>query len=289
MFARVPQADVQRLGVNSIAVGQVAIGPIHIGELVISGLGLKMSSGQAELRNFRVSVGLSMTLDWRVHVEIPVLDDIDKSGTVDLGRHSFTVELGDCKVPGLENLSIDVGRLTAAGLAASASPLGGAQLGSAVAEQVRARNLVLPAQGFQIAGLTLGALRAKGISVPAVTLDDVTIGRVHGEALPFGGISVADVGLPSAAVTDILSEPVDVNATHVATAFHIDLGILDLTLTVVPDARAQIDQLRIGGIEAATSVDQIELRDVVAPYEILNLTLSQIGIDTITVPAFTAS
>ena len=289
MFARVPQADVQRLGVNTISVGQVAVGPIHIGALVISDLGMRLSSGQAELRNFRVSVGLSMTMDWRVYVEIPVLDDIDKSGTVDLGRHSFTLDLGDCTVPGLENLSIDVGSLTAAGVAASASPLAGAQLGSAVAEQVRARGIVLPSQGFQIAGLTLGALRAGGISVPAVTLDDITVGRVHGEALPFGGITVADVGLPAAAVSDIHSEPVDINATHVGTAFHMDLGILDLTLTVVPDARAQIDQLRIGGIEAATSVGQIELRDVVAPYELLNLTLSQIGIDTITVPAFTIS
>lgn len=289
MFARVAEANIQRAGISTVSVGQVAIGPIQIGELVITDFNLQMSTGQAELRNFRVTVGLSMTLDWRVHIEIPVLDDIDKRGTVDLGRHSFTLDLGDCTVPGLQRFSIDVGSVTAANIAASANPLANVQLGTAVAEQIRARNLVLPSQGFQLAGMSIGSLRTNGTGVPAASLEEVTIGRVHGEALPVGGITMANVGLPSASVADIVSQSVDVNATQVATEFHMDLGILDLTLTVTPDARAQIDQLRIGNIAASTAIGQIELRDVVAPYEFLNLTLSQIGIETISIPAFTVS
>jgi hypothetical protein len=38
-------------------------------------------------------------------------------------------------------------------------------------------------------------------------------------------------------------------------------------------------------IAASTSIGKIELSNIVAPYELLNLTLSQIGIDTISVPA----
>jgi hypothetical protein len=289
VLARVPEADVQRLGINAIAVGQVGIGPIQIGELVLADLDVDLSMGQAELRNFRVTVGLAMTLDWRVRIEIPVLEDIDKSGSVDLGRHSFTLELGDCTIPGLETASLDIARLTATGIAATATPLPNVRLGSAVAENGRARNLVLPSQGFQIAGLSIGSLGAKGISVPAASIDELTIGRLHGEALPVGGITIANPGLPSASVADILSQSVDVGGRQVGTAFHMDCGILDLTLTVVPDARAQIDQLRLGGIQARTGIGQIELRDVSAPYELLNLTLSQIGIESITIPAFTVS
>ena len=34
----------------------------------------------------------------------------------------------------------------------------------------------------------------------------------------------------------------------------------------------------------ATAIGKLELNNIVAPYELLNLTLSQVGIDTITVP-----
>jgi len=283
MRTTVSEADIQRLGIDTISVGQVGIGPIRIGQLVLTDLAVNTTAAGAELRNFRVTITHAISLDWHLHIEIPghVIDD---GGTEDLQDCVFTCNFGNVSVPGLENLKIDIASLTANDVEATAAPLANLQLGAAVAEQLRARNLTLPAQGFSIAGLGIGALQAAGFGAPAASLDSLAIGRLHGEAVPLGGMTLANLALPSASVADIVGQGVDVTATPRGKAYHLDLGCLDLTLKIKPQAEAQIDQLVISNPSASTSIGRIELHNVVAPYELLNLTLSQIGIETVQVP-----
>jgi hypothetical protein len=120
--------------------------------------------------------------------------------------------------------------------------------------------------------------------VPAATVDSVTIGRLRGDATPLGQMALSNLALPSASVPDIVAQGVDSVATPRPKAFHLDLGCLDLTLKVNPQAQAHIDQLVISNVRASTSIGRIELNNVVAPYELLNLTLSQVGIETISIP-----
>ena len=289
MIANVPQTSLQRFGLDRISVGQVAIGPIRIGRFVLNDFDLRASSGEAQLRNFRVTIALAMKIEWRIFVPLPLVPDIDERGTIDLGKPSFTVPLGDVKIPALQSFTVSVDSLTATNVAAAASPLTNLQLGSAVAEQIRARNIAVPSQGFQIAGLTIGSARAEGIAVPGANVEDVTIGRVKGEALPMGSLTLTNLNLPPATVSDIRSENIDVRAVQVGKVFHADLGILELSLTVTPEARGQIEQLLIGRVTASTTIGRIEMTDVVAPYEFLNLTLSQIGIETIEIPTLSVA
>lgn len=283
MLTTISQADIQRSGVGAISVGQVGIGPIKIGQLVLTDLALNTAGDGAFLRNFVVTVTYTMQLDWHLHIDFPG-HPIDDAGTEDLDSPSFTVGFGDIRVPGIENLKIDIASLSADNIAATANPIQNLQLGAAVAEQIQARNLKLPAQGFSIAGLGIGALNVGGFGVPAASLDALTIGRVHGDAFPLGQMALANLALPSAAIADITSQGVDATATPKPKAFHLDLGCLDLTLKVNPQAEAHIDQLVIRNITASTSIGKIELHNVVAPYELLNLTLSQVGIDVVSVP-----
>jgi len=125
---------------------------------------------------------------------------------------------------------------------------------------------------------------AAGLGVPAATLDSVTIGKVHGDATPFGQMALSNMALPSVSIPDIVGQGVDSVATPKPKAFHLDLGCLDLVLKVNPQAQAHIDQLVIHNVKASTSIGKIELHNIVAPYELLNLTPSQVGIDTISVP-----
>lgn len=289
MLTTISEADIQRTGVTTISVGQVKIGPIQIGQLVLTDLGVNVAAAGAHLHNFRITIAHVMTLDWHIHIDLSPLPPIDESGTVDLGNPSFSVNLGDISVPGLQNIKIDIASLTADHIAASADPVTNLQLGAAVAEQIRARNLKLPLPGFTIAGAAVGSFQANGIGVPAGSVDGVTIGRVHGEAFPLGQLTLANLALPSAAVPDIVSQAVDVTATPIPKAFHIDLGILDQTLKIKPTVEAQIDQLSISNASASTSIGRIEMHNVVAPYELLNLTLSQIGIESIQIPTFMVS
>ena len=289
MLTTIAEADVQRAGVTTINVGQVGIGPVRIGQLVLTGLDLSMAAAGAHLRNFRITITEVITLDWHIHIDLSPLPPIDEHGTVDVGTPSFSVDLGDVSVPGLQNFTIDIASLTANNIAASADPIKDLRLGAAVAEQIQARNLKLPVPGFTIVGMGIGSLLANGIGVPAASVDGVTIGRVHGDAFPLGQLTLANLALPSASVADIASQSVDVTGTPQAKVFHMDLGILDQTLTIKPTVQAQIDQVTISSITAGTTVGRIELHNVVAPYEFLNITLSQIGIETVQIPTFAVS
>jgi hypothetical protein len=287
--AVIPQMTVQQAGMTAISVGHVGIGPIQIGQLALTNFHVGMSSGTVSLQNFRVTLTLHIALDWSVSVQIPFDGSAGWSGTINFGSPSLTIPLGNVTVPGLQNFSIDVSSLSAGPLSATTAPLTNFQLGSAIAEQIRADNTVVPAQGFTIAGLGLTSMRADGVTVPAASIDDVTIGRVHGGALPLGQMTIGSVAMPAAAVSQIASQALDVRATGPGFAFHADAGILDVTLRITPVARGRIDRMTISGLNAQASIGSIELQNVVAPYEMLNIKLSQVGIDQIAIPTLGVS
>ena len=69
--------------------------------------------------------------------------------------------------------------------------------------------------------------------------------------------------------------------TNVAEA---DVGVLRAQLTVTTTARFDVDELRLDGIQASASVAEVSLKNVELPFELLDLSLSQIGIERIAVP-----
>src|ERR1700730_4331492 len=164
MLTTIPEADIQKTSVNSISVGSVGIGPVTIGQLVITDLELNTAADGAFLRNFVVTVTYTMSLDWRLHIELPghVIDD---SGTEDLDSPTFIIGFGDLRIPGIENLKIDIASLALDNPAATINPVSNLQLGAAVAEQIQAKNLKLPTAGFSIAGLGIGGLSIRGVGV----------------------------------------------------------------------------------------------------------------------------
>jgi hypothetical protein len=283
MLTTISQANIQSAGVNTINVGQVAIGPVTIGQLVLTNLEVNTAADGAFLRNFVVTVTYNMKLDWHLHIDLPG-KVIDQSGTEDLDSPTFIIGFGDIRVPGIENLKIDIASLNLDNPATTISPAAGLQLGKAVAEQIQANNVSLPTGGFTLSGIGLGGLNIGGFGAPAAKLDSVTIGHVKGDATPVGSMNLSNLGLPSVAIPDIVGQGIDSTATPKPKAFHLDMGCLDLLLKVNPTAQAHIDQLIIANVKANLSIGQLELQNIVAPYDLMNLTLSQVGINTLSVP-----
>jgi hypothetical protein len=289
---QIPAVDVQRAGLASISVGQVSIGALHVGELVLDNASLSMSAGPAVLRNLSVTVTLRITLGWHIHVGLPwPFDDIDFGDTYDLGSPAFSMPVGDVTIPQLNSIQVRVPSLRATNTSlGSVAPLTNLQLGAVTAEQVRARTVVLPAAGFSVAGLSLTSVQGTSITVPAGSVGEVTIGRVHGAPVTIPSLTLGDLSLPTMSIPDITSQaPFDIPTTFQARTFTMPAGVLRLSLTIRPSAISHVDQLRLTNTRASASVQRIVVRDVVLPYEIHNLTLSQIGIDTISVPTFTVS
>lgn len=284
MKATVPKTQIARVSVQQLDIGQISAGPLSIGTLVLDDLHVGLSTGAARLQNLRVSVMLRFTLDWEVGVTIPWVGTFGWNGTIDFGSQSATVPLGNVNVPGLQSLSIDAGTLSINNVTAAIDAIRNLRLGGLVAEQIRANNMEAPTPGFTLAGIALSKARIEGIAMPAAKATDSTVARIHGEAVPVGGLTVPNFSLPQAALGQISSQALDVAATTNPFVFNADAGVLKAKLNVTPGARMQADELRIANVRASASIGAIQLQNVVFPYDVLDVKLSQLGIETIEIP-----
>lgn len=291
MFVKVPDVDIQKAGLAAISVGQVAIGPITVGELVLSNADFSMSGARGTLRNVNVTITLHFTVDWHVHVGMPDgIPDINIGTTYDLGSFTFSAPVGDVVLPALNNIHVHIPTLSAQNMSVAATPLANLQLANAAAEHIQAQQVTLPAAGFTIAGLTLNSIQGTAISVPAATVDRATVGRLHGDPVTIPSFTLGSLQLPAAQIPELSSSaPLDIPAKLQARSLGFDAGILRLSITVTPSALSHIDQLEINGANANATVEQVVLHNVVLPYDVLNLTLSQVGIDSIGIPTLSAT
>ena len=289
MKITIPQANIARSSVQQVNVGEVKIGAVKIDQLMLNNVHVQSSTGIAEMRNVNVALTMVFGLDWRVGVTISMPDgipdvDFSDSGTLDLGTLRLGIGLGDVALPGLAALAFDVSNLAVNDLSAIVGPIKNLKLGAALAERIQAQNLVTPSNGFDITGLGVAGISAVGIDVPDAAIAAATIGRVSG-SLPIAALRIPSVELPQAAIPRLASQTVDATSNPVVSKMPtVDVGLLAATLKVTTTAAFHLDELRIDNIRASASIGEIALKNVVLPYEVLDITLSQIGIETIEVP-----
>ena len=289
METAIPQTRIAKVSVQQVDIGQLSAGPLSIGKLVLDTVHVGVATGTARLRNLRVSVSLRMALEWKVGVDIPLAGHFGWTGTIDFGTQSVTVPLGNVTVPGLQNLSLDLGTLSVNNMTAVIGAIHNLQLGALVAEQVKANDMVVPTPAFQLTGMGLTKAELDSVSVPAAAADGAAVQHAYGQALPAGTITIPNISLPQASVGDISSQALDVDATSNPFVFTADAGVLKVSLRLTPGARMQTDELRLTGVRATTSVSSVELQNVVVPYDIVDVKLSDIGIETIDIPKIEVS
>lgn len=293
MHGNVPELDIQRASLTTISVGQVAIGPITVGEVLLNNADFSMSAAQGVLQNVSVTVTIHVSLSWHVHVGLPwPIPDINEGDTYDLGSLGFSAAVGDITIPALNNIHIHIPSLVAQNTSVSANPVTNLQLHNATADQIRAQNVALPSAGFTIAGLALNSVQGSAISIPAAKIDQAAVGHVRGDPLSIPTVSLSHLNLPAAQIPHVSSSaPLDIpaNLSPQALGFGDNDSLLSAHVTLTPSARSHIDHLEISNANASATVEQVVLHNVVLPYDVLNLTLSQVGINTIGIPAFTIS
>ncbi len=288
MKSTLPETRIARLDVARVDIGKLNAGPLTVGRLVLEPTRFDLSSGAVRLRNLQVTVGLRMVLEWEVSVSIlgfPKRWD----GTIDLKDQEIIVNLGDIDLPGLESFSIDVPNLTVDNISAVVGPLSDLQLGALIIEQVNAQSVVAPVPDFALSGLDLGSATVTGLAIPGATAAKTQFGRVQGQAFPLGTVTLPPLTLPQANIGEVRAQAVDVNKTSNPFEYFADAGILKVTLRVIPSARMRADELAVTGLKSSGSIGRIELTDVVLPYEVLDVTLSELGIQTIEIPTIEVS
>lgn len=291
MLVNVPALDVQQAGLQSINIGQVALGPITIGDLAIDNANLAMSTAQIALQNVHVTIRIHVTLEWAIHIGMPDwIPDINIGDTVDLGTITAgPMAVGDIVVPGVNNIQLNIPALLAQNASVSADPLS-LSLQNATADQVHAANVTLPAAGFTLAGLMLNSVQGNNLSVPAAEVGQASIGHLHGDAITIPVLTLHNLNLAAAQIPSVTSSaPLDIPADLSTVNVGFDASVLKVVLHFTPSALSNVDHLTISNANASATVGQIVLHNVTLPYDVLNLTLSQIGINTISVPAFSVA
>jgi hypothetical protein len=291
LLANVPTLDVTQATLQTIDVGQVTVGPITVGSLVLNNADVAITSGHAVLTNVSVTISIQLSVEWHVHVGLPDwIPDIDIGDTYNLGTFSFgPVTVGNVTIPALNNVRLNVPTVTAQ-LAPISASLSGLKLKNVAADKIHAADVALPTAGFTISGLTIGSLQGTGIGVPAAKINQATIDRVHGDPIQIPSFALSGVQLPSAQIPAISSSAAfDIPAQLATRSPGFDAGILRLFVHITPSALSHIDRLEITNASGTASVGQVVLHDVTLPYDALHLTLSQIGINTVAIPAFSVS
>jgi hypothetical protein len=287
MNANIPELRIAKAGMQQIAVGEIQLGATSIGKLVLSNMHVGLGTGTAKLRNFRVTISITWSVDWAIDLSVNLgITNIPLkwSGSIALPPLSLTLPLGDLDLPGLQSLDLDLASLSVTNITAVVGAIKGLNLGPMVAEGIRAQAVVAPQPAASLTGIGLALLRAEGLTLPGATTGTVSIDKTSGGSFPIPSLTLPALSLPSAAIGDIRSGGVDASGTSNPYAFNADAGVLKLTLNATPSARIQLDSFELAGVNAAASVGSVELHDVTLPFDVLNLTLSQIGIEGIDIP-----
>ena len=291
MLANLPALDVQQAGLQTINIGQVALGPISVGSLVIDNAHVEMSAAQITLQNVSVTVTIDVSVEWSVHIGMPDwIPDINEGDTYDLGSFSVgPVTIGTIVVPGVNNIRLDIPTLQAQNLSVTADQAS-LSLRNATADQVHATNVAVPAAGFTIAGLMLNSIQGNNISVPAAKIDQASVGHLHGDPISLPVFTLHNLNLPAAQVPTINSSaPLDIPANLPRVNVGFDASVVKVIIHFTPSTKSHVDHLSISNGNASATVGQVVLHNVTLPYDVLNLTLSQIGINSISIPAFAVS
>lgn len=290
MKISLPQASAAHARVGALSVGDVRVGPARVGRLRVRNLRLDAAVSRAELRDVTLQLELGFSLDWSVGFVIDAPDPwpdirLGEHGTLDLGRMTVPLHLGHLALPGLAALPLRIPQAAATDVQAVLGALGPLRLGPAVAEQVRLRGVQLPDAGLAVQGLGVAGLRLEGVAVPAASAQQVDVGRLAAGSVPIPSVTLRGLQLPPTRV-DPLKVAVQGARTQTMEARlgPTGNGLIDATLAVRATAGLTIGELWLTGLQAGAEVDEIELRDVQLPLELLDVTLSQLGIGEIAVP-----
>lgn len=301
MQINVPSLGAQQASIQSLDIGQAKIGPVTVGDLVITNADLALAASQIVLHGITVRMTIKFVVELTIHVGLPKpFPAFDRTLTIHLPTLHIPAEsdppipLSDVTIPQLTNMRLHIPTLLAQNMSLNADPLA-LHADAAAANTIQVASATLPAGQFTIAGLSLQSMSGDNISLPDGKFASASIGRVTGTPVHAPAFSVNTVRLGSASMpngastTAPMDIPAELGEYDVKSPGTPHKSLAVLTLKVTPFTLMHVDRLDIGSGGGSASIDSIVLHNVTLPYDVLNLTLSQIGINSIQIPTFSVA
>jgi len=268
-----------------LEIDKIVLGSATVGELVLQGTSVDLNSGSAFLQNVQIVLQLEFTFDWWVNVGI-----WSDSGTADLGTIDIPVSVGDISVPSLNKIPLSIPSMsTTQPITTTIAPLSSVDLGGGVFTGLTATKIALPANGFQLTGLGIGAVSVASVQVPQTTVAKVTVQDFHPNAnIVLPSLQMTGIDLPAAKAADIQTTgAININADFAKRGVSLSLGVLGGTISVTPVAQIGIASLLLQGVTVSASVPTATIQNVSVPVDVRGINVSSITVGQIDVTNIT--
>lgn len=273
--------------IGSLKVGNVQLGEATIERLVVRDVSTSVHSGRASFQNVRTITRVQVIVDWWYDV-------LFDSGR---GRDTFTspmipIEVGNLMVPSLQDINLSVPEVTVAGARAQIAPIANLDLGGGRFDDVKVNDTKLPADGFGLSGLGLGALTLSDLAVPATATRSVSLGQFRPNApMALPDVEVTGINVPAASAPQIRSaSPVNMFGLQPQEPYAVgglDLGIFGFSIGVRPIIDLQIGVLTLDDVSLRAAIGGLRLEGLAAPVTVQGITLGDVALQQVTVQQIT--
>jgi hypothetical protein len=266
---------------GSLHVQDLTVGAATVDRLVIQGITAGIHSGSAFLQNVRFLLELRLSLHWWHDVGL-----WSDSGDQGLGSLSFAMGIGNVAVPSLSNINLAVPSATVTGASLNVPPVRDLDLGSAGLRDVRVEDVKLPASGFGVDGLQLGAVTVASLGVPDATARSLKVGELAPSGpLRLPAVEVGNIRVPTAQVPNIVSQgAVDIaNAQATRRGVELDLGVIGFTFWVAPVVDIHIGALTLSDVSLSAAIDRLRVEGVSLPVTVHGVSAGDLKLNQLTV------
>jgi len=164
-------------------------------------------------------------------------------------------------------------------------PIANLDLGGGAFTGLQASNASIPADGFQLSGLGLGAVSIASMQVPRTAVERLSIQQFKPNgALTLPGLQLGPVNIPSASA-ETIQTPTGLSFDGVASrqGLPIDLGVFGGTISVTPLVHINVGSMRLRDLSIAATIERMNLQGVSLPLDVRGINLKSIDLGQIDV------
>ena len=277
---QVDQVSVTEGTIKDIDIDKVNLGSATIGHIELANVDANLKSSKAFLRDVRSIVELDFFLDWKVDLGWVG----EWGGTDHLGDIDIPVALGNIDIPDLSDIQLSIPTIDIPNIAAEMAPIMPLSLGETALQNLKVLDTQLPSPGFSLSGMGVGSMTTTGINVPATETAKATIQTVTPkENIILPSVSLQNLSIPSTKVSDIQSGAFDTTATASSHSITANLGILKITLRVVPTVFLNVGSMTLQDVDLAMAAKKLNMKDISVPMSLQGITINSIGLEKINI------
>lgn len=257
---------------RDLDIDKVILGQAHIDKLVLQSASASLHSANAFLQDVRISLEIKLTVDW--FIDLAVFSD---SGTENLGSLFFNIPVGNVQIPSLSNIDLTIPTVTVENVNANITPIVNLDLNGGQFEKATASQTVVPSDGFQLNGLSLGNFTLSSLQVPGVSTSEAKVQRfLPNRDIVIPGAQLSQLSVPNTTVNNIQSNNIAFDGIASRRGLGFDIGFLGVTVFVTPIAHMLIGSMLFQDVNLSATVNQARIENIQVPVDIRGITIKGI-------------